>query len=164
MVIGCAFRDEEKASELNLAFSLEMRPSKRIVGILEDILVELTIFALLYLAFLSGPEGLGLVHALELESLDCFGGCTVDRVFNGLLVDVLAFCLPLLSHFLNLSLDFSLSLFYFFLSRNSLLEVDGIVDEATVSLDKSFEFFIFAVLCGIFFEVQSHNGSSLKSH
>lgn len=141
-----------------------MRPHQRIVGILEHILVEYLVLLLLDFGLVAGPKWLSLVHSLEFLGLDSLSSGSIDRVFNSFLIDVLSFFSPLLGDLLDLCLDFSIGLFYFFLSRNNLHEVDGIADETAVSLHQSLQFLILTVLRGVFLEVQSHNGSSLEFH
>lgn len=141
-----------------------MRPHQRIVGILEDILVEYFVLLLLDFGLVAGPKGLSLVHSLEFLGLDGLSSGPIDRVFNSFLIDVLSFFSPLLGDLLNFSLDFCIGLFYFLLSRNNLHEVDGIADKTAVSLHQSLQFLVFTVLRGVFLEVQSHDGSSLEFH
>lgn len=164
MIIGSSFWNVDETSEVNISFGSEVRPHQRIVGILEDILVEYFVLLLLDFRLVAGPKGLGLIHPLELLGLDSLSSGPIDGILNSLLIDVLSFFSPLLGHLLDLSLDLRVGLFYFFLSRNDLHEVDGIADETAVSLHQSLQFLILTVLRSVFLEVEPHDCSSLQVH
>jgi len=112
-----------------------MRPGKRIISILEDIFVEIFVLTLLYLGFLSNPQRLSLIHALEFEGFYRSSCSSVNRIFNSFLIDVFSFSPPLFSDLFDFCFNLSISFFYFFLTSNGLLKINRIVNKRRVTLD-----------------------------
>ena len=152
MVIGSTLRNKNKTSKVSFSFSSEMRPSEWAACILENVLVEIFVFFLFDLVFVTNPERFVFIDSLEFNSLNILSCCSINWIFNLILVEFFSFSFPFLSNFLNLSLDFSLGFLYFLLSSHYLFEIDGIVNKTTVSFNKSLQLIIFAVLSCVFFQ------------
>ena len=153
MVIGCTLGDKNETSKVSFSFSSEMRPGEWVACILEYIFIKFFVLFLFDLIFISNPKRLVLVNSLEFDSINISSSCSINWIFNLFLIEFFSFLFPLFSDFLDLSLDFGFCLFYFLFSCNYLFEINGIVNEATVSFNQSLQFIIFTVLSGIFFQI-----------
>lgn len=152
MVIGCTFWNKNKPSKISFSLSSKMRPGEWVACILENILVEIFVFFLFDLIFITNPERFVFINSLEFDSLNILSCCSVDWIFNFILVEFFSFGFPFFSNFLNLCLYFSLSFFYFLLSSHYLFEIDGIVNKTTVSFNQSLQLIVFAVLSCVLFQ------------
>lgn len=141
-----------------------MRPGKRVACILEHIFIKLFVFILFDLLFVANPKRFVFINSFKFHSLNVSCGCSIHWILNLIFVKFFSLSRPLFSYFLDLCFYLGLGLLNLLFCHHNFLEINWIIDKITVSFDESPKFIMLAVFRGIFFQVQSNDGSSLQLH